>query len=92
MFINDIKMSIKYNITDVNMVYVKYNADFDITNNICEICKKSLYISPTQSKDTHGHTAVVGKCHHAFHSYCFANMQCCPIDNTVWIRAHIVQL
>lgn len=99
-------MSVSYNVSTLNLVYARKNPDYETTNGICEICKKSLYMSSSDIADTIDKTkcrmhtkvsetpnncVIIGRCHHAFHQQCFPHGSVsCPIDDTVWQTAYKV--
>jgi hypothetical protein len=92
-------MSVRYSLSNLNLVYVRTNPDYETTNGICEICKKSLYMLPSDINSVGGiektkcktpnNCVIIGRCHHAFHLQCFPHGSVsCPIDDTVWQTAY----
>lgn len=91
-------MSVSYNLSNLSLVYIRKNTDYETTNGICEICKKSLYMQfensdmyvneKTKCKSPNN-CVIIGRCHHAFHQQCFPHGSVsCPIDDTVWQTAY----
>lgn len=68
-------MSVDFCFSKVNLVYITSNSDFENTNALCEICKKTLECDDYVS---------VGICGHAFHEKCMSSIVSCPIDNIKW--------
>ena len=79
-------MASSYKIVSMNLRYITQNKDFDLTNGLCLLCKKTLA----------GQPVIVGKCHHAFHKQCVSAMPnklflSCPIDTTAWSVAYTIE-
>lgn len=93
MILFKLKMACKIKIDKLELHYIETNPDFQKTNNICELCKTSLY---------HGKQRLitVGKCRHAFHQSCIDEIEkttvggiqqkfvSCPLDNVVWDKLY----
>lgn len=77
------QIPIKYNVSKLNYKIITSPKYFNATNNICEICKQSLYDKKV---------VIVGVCHHCFHEECIQKLdkKSCPIDGTVWKDESII--
>lgn len=88
---------INIELTNLNIMLSYNYKNSDITNHMCQICKKHIMAPTVDAKNSRDLNCNIteGKCKHLFHSSCIDNYIkagniICPIDMTPWNVNHII--